>query len=65
MKRSTTKAGDLITTTKAAELLSKPARTVRQWVNSKKLASIRIGKNDFVSRRAVLRLKQKQESDAK
>jgi excisionase family DNA binding protein len=60
-----TKANDLITTTTAAKILGKPARTVRQWVTDGKIASITIGKNDLVSRRAVVRLKKKLETAAK
>jgi excisionase family DNA binding protein len=66
-----TKANDLITTTAAAKILGKPDRTVRQWVTDGTLASITIGKTDLapgrnlVSRRAVVRLKKKLETEAK
>lgn len=68
--KKTHKANDLITTGQAAELLSKPARTVRSWVQrgshkGVNLGSIRIGKNDLVSKRAIMRLKSKLESDTK
>lgn len=58
------KIKDPISTTKASEILGLQPDTVRQWIVRKQIKFIQIGRNNFVSRRAINRIKKQRERES-
>lgn len=58
------KIKDPISTTDAAHILGVSTSTVRKWVDNDKIEYVRIGKNNFVSRRKVRRMKKAKDARA-